>query len=102
MLDRYDCCMKYLDKYPETKIPIFMDLMKHSFKDLNNNIKNNINKKYGKWNDLINAEYAYTAWPDRLYIIYNKKIVFKSGIGPDGYLLDEMEESLKKYIPKSK
>lgn len=31
------------------------------------------------------ANKLYAAWPERLYIIQRGKIVYKSGIGPEGY-----------------
>lgn len=43
------------------------------------------------------TEKAYTAWPDRLYVIDKKgRIAFKSAPGPYGFHPKQMEEALRK------
>jgi hypothetical protein len=43
------------------------------------------------------TESAYTAWPDRLYLIDGSgKVVFKSPPGPFGFKPDKLEVALKK------
>lgn len=38
---------------------------------------------------------AYSAWPDRLYLVgKNGKIVYKGGPGPRGFKPEELEEAL--------
>ena len=40
----------------------------------------------------------YAAWPERLYIIQNNVIVYKSGIGPEGYHPEIIEEWINIYF----
>lgn len=41
------------------------------------------------------VERAYTAWPDRLYVIdRNGKVAFKSAAGPFGFHPKQMEDAL--------
>lgn len=41
------------------------------------------------------TEAAYTAWPDRLYLIdHNGKIAYKSKPGPFGFKADELKAAL--------
>jgi type I thyroxine 5'-deiodinase len=43
------------------------------------------------------TERAYTAWPDRMYVIdRNGRVAFKSGPGPFGFSTRELEESLRR------
>ena len=43
------------------------------------------------------TEAAYTAWPDRLYLIdASGRIVFKSKAGPFGFKPDDLQAALKK------
>lgn len=47
------------------------------------------------------AERAYTAWPDRLYVIDSDgRIAFKSQAGPFGFNTDDVEAVLKRIVPK--
>lgn len=39
----------------------------------------------------------YAAWPERLYIIHNGHVVFKGGIGPEGYHPELVEEWVNFY-----
>jgi len=41
-----------------------------------------------------NANQAYAAWPERIYVLVNKKIAFKGGPGPFGYNVNALEEWL--------
>lgn len=43
------------------------------------------------------ANDAYGAWPERLYIIQQGKIVYEGGTGPYNYNLGEVEKWLEKY-----
>ena len=40
---------------------------------------------------------AYEAWPERLYVVENGKVLYKGGIGPFFYLPEELKEWLEKY-----
>jgi type I thyroxine 5'-deiodinase len=53
--------------------------------------------------DLANStEEAYTAWPDRLYVIDREgRVAYKSKPGPFGFKPTEMEVSLKQVLPGS-
>jgi type I thyroxine 5'-deiodinase len=45
------------------------------------------------------TEVAYTAWPDRLYVINRKGLIaYKSKPGPFGFLPAEMEQALKQNL----
>jgi type I thyroxine 5'-deiodinase len=43
------------------------------------------------------ANRAYAAWPERLYIIVDGVVVFKSGPGPFGYVLDDVRKWLEQF-----
>jgi len=46
------------------------------------------------------TETAYTAWPDRLYLIdASGRVVYKSPPGPFGFKPDDLQASLKKVVP---
>jgi type I thyroxine 5'-deiodinase len=46
------------------------------------------------------VERAYTAWPDRLYVIdLDGRIAYKSGAGPFGFKPPEVESALKRLLP---
>ncbi len=46
------------------------------------------------------TEAAYTAWPDRLYVIdQNGRVAYKSKPGPYGFKPDEVASSLKQLLP---
>lgn len=48
------------------------------------------------------TELAYTAWPDRLYVIdRDGRIAYKSRPGPFGFKPDGVRESLKQLLPES-
>ncbi len=51
--------------------------------------------------DLQNTtEVAYTAWPDRLYVIdHEGRIAYKSKPGPFGFKPQEVAETLKRLVP---
>ncbi len=51
--------------------------------------------------DLQNStEAAYTAWPDRLYVIdYDQRVAYKSKPGPYGFKPQEVAEMLKRLVP---
>ena len=53
--------------------------------------------------DLANsAERAYTAWPDRLYVINRDgRVAYKSKPGPFGFKPDEVKSALEKLLPTS-
>lgn len=54
--------------------------------------------------DLQNStEAAYTAWPDRLYVIdFDRRVVYKSRPGPFGFHPEEVAETLKRLLPEPK
>jgi len=37
-----------------------------------------------------NANVAFSAWPERLYVLRDNKIVYKGGVGPFCYDIDEL------------
>jgi hypothetical protein len=46
------------------------------------------------------VERAYTAWPDRLYVIDSAgRIAYKSQAGPFGFKPDDLESVLKRIVP---
>ena len=46
------------------------------------------------------TESAYTAWPDRLYLIDAAgKVAYKSKPGPFGFHPDDLEAAMKKIVP---
>jgi hypothetical protein len=46
------------------------------------------------------TESAYTAWPDRLYLIDRSgKVAYKSRPGPYGFKPDELQAALRKTLP---
>jgi type I thyroxine 5'-deiodinase len=51
--------------------------------------------------DLANStEEAYTAWPDRLYVIDREgRVAYKSKPGPYGFKPADMEDVLKRLLP---
>jgi len=51
--------------------------------------------------DLANStEMAYTAWPDRLYVLDREgSVAYKSGPGPYGFKPAEMADVLKRLLP---
>ncbi len=51
--------------------------------------------------DLQNStEWAYTAWPDRLYVIdRDGRVAYKSRPGPYGFKPAEVEQTLKRLLP---
>ena len=47
------------------------------------------------------VERAYTAWPDRLYVIDSDgRIAYKSQAGPFGFKTDDVDSVLKRIVPK--
>ena len=50
-----------------------------------------------KGDDKVNA--AYAGWPERLYVVgVDGRIAYKSGPGPGGFKIAEVEEWLKKNV----
>jgi type I thyroxine 5'-deiodinase len=48
------------------------------------------------------TERAYTAWPDRMYVVdRNGRVAFKSGPGPFGFSTRQLEESLRRITGSS-
>jgi iodothyronine deiodinase-like protein len=48
------------------------------------------------------TETAYTAWPDRLYVIdRDGRVAYKSKPGPYGFKPREVEQTLRRLIPAS-
>ena len=46
------------------------------------------------------TERAYTAWPDRLYLVgTDGRIAYKSGPGPFGFSTEELEAALDAMLP---
>ena len=46
------------------------------------------------------TEQAYTAWPDRLYLIDAEgRVAYKSRPGPFGFKADELREALARAVP---
>ncbi len=46
------------------------------------------------------TENAYTAWPDRLYVIdASGRVAYKSRPGPFGFKADELKAAIRKAIP---
>ena len=46
------------------------------------------------------AEDAYAAWPERLYVIdENRTVAYQGGVGPFGFKPDELEEWLDERYP---
>ena len=45
------------------------------------------------------VERAYTAWPDRLYVVAQTgRIAYKSAAGPFGFKPDDVEAALKRLV----
>jgi type I thyroxine 5'-deiodinase len=48
------------------------------------------------------TESAYTAWPDRIYLIDSSgKVAYKSKPGPFGFKPDELQAALHRVVPAS-
>jgi hypothetical protein len=45
-----------------------------------------------------NAEIAFAAWPERLFIIQNGRIVYKGGTGPFHYHPEEVEQWIAAFL----
>lgn len=46
------------------------------------------------------TELAYTAWPDRIYVVdSNGQIAFKSDAGPFGFKTELLSDALKEMLP---
>ena len=75
MQDRINAAYKY-QQLADTKMTIVVDII----------------------DDEDNAETLYASWPDRLYIIQNKEIVFKGDLGPNGYKIDKVKEWINQYL----
>jgi len=48
------------------------------------------------------ADKGYAAWPERLFVIQSKRIVFKGKKGPEGYHPEEVEAWLEAYYSSFK
>ena len=44
------------------------------------------------------ANTAYTAWPERLYLMEKGKIIYKGGRGPFGYIISQVDAFLEKHF----
>ena len=45
------------------------------------------------------TEVAYTAWPDRLYVIDgNGRVAFKSEAGPFGFKTDQLSKAIERVV----
>ena len=45
----------------------------------------------------------YKAWPERIYLIdKNRKVAYKSGIGPWGFKPRQAERALRKLLPSKR
>ncbi len=85
--ERQLAAKKYVN-LSKTKCPIALD-----FIDL---IKN------ATLENEISCEKAYSAWPDRLYIILKGVIAYVGGVGPNGYKPKEVGNWLEKYFQGNK
>ena len=48
------------------------------------------------------TERAYTAWPERLYVVdQDGRIVYKSGPGPYGFHPQDVADTLRKIVPSA-
>jgi type I thyroxine 5'-deiodinase len=48
------------------------------------------------------VERAYTAWPDRLYVIDRAGVVaYKSAAGPFGFKPSEVQATLERLVPRN-
>jgi len=74
MQERYRLAKLSAEKFGMSSIPILVDPMDN------------------------NANIAFGAWPERLYILQDKEVVFKGGPGPYGYDLDAIEAWLTKNV----
>jgi len=45
---------------------------------------------------------AYGAYPERLYVVEDGVIMYKGGIGPEDYRIEEVEKWLQKRFPERK
>eukprot|EP01090_Pellita_catalonica_P021742 TRINITY_DN8218_c0_g1_i1.p1 TRINITY_DN8218_c0_g1~~TRINITY_DN8218_c0_g1_i1.p1 ORF type:complete len:129 (+),score=22.43 TRINITY_DN8218_c0_g1_i1:264-650(+) len=83
LTERVGLCKDYLDQnediwpkfdnnldYPNNRFAVVVDTMQNS------------------------ANLTYSAWPERLYVIQNNKIVYKGDKGPDGYHPEEVDDWL--------
>jgi len=63
----------------------------------------NLGIKFPALVDTINnsTERAYTAWPDRLYVIDKEgKVALKSNPGPFGFKADQVRDILSRIVPE--
>lgn len=44
------------------------------------------------------AAKAYAAWPERLYVVLDGVVVYKGGLGPDDYRVEEVEAWIAKHV----
>jgi len=82
MIDRQLAAYKYIN-YTKTECNVVCDQM----------YSNPINKQY-------NCQDSYSAWPARLYIILNKKIVYKQPAGAYNYKPNDVKLWLQNYFKK--
>jgi thyroxine 5-deiodinase len=43
----------------------------------------------------------FRAWPERLYVLHDQKILYRGGEGPDGYSIPSVDLVLKKHVAVS-
>ena len=41
---------------------------------------------------------VFRAWPERLYVLYDQKILYQGGEGPDGYSIPSVDYVLKQHV----
>jgi hypothetical protein len=61
-----------------------------------------INKKnpIGVYSDTMDdhTNHLFRGWPERLYVLYDQRILYRGGEGPSGYSIPSLEYFLKKEI----
>ncbi|CAF3950022.1 unnamed protein product [Rotaria sp. Silwood1] len=45
------------------------------------------------------TNYLFGAWPERLYVLHNDKILYQGQNGPSGYSIPSLDYFLKKNVP---
>ncbi|XP_019633402.1 PREDICTED: uncharacterized protein LOC109476824 [Branchiostoma belcheri] len=49
-----------------------------------------------------NVAKTYACYPDRLFVILDGRVVYKGGLGPEGYHLDEVRDWLQNFTGKDR
>jgi len=72
--------------------------------DIGRDLINNFNVKTELWVDFINnnCAKAYSAYPERVFVIDNGRIVFLTTTGPFGYDLQGVREFLTEYCQRAR